>query len=586
MKLISVFLVTITSLLISCEFPANGSNSASLIDSLSQAVWDRDLATCRAISVAGGKLKLPEKLYAGTEEEMKEDSTYFSSLLNQLASINFESLSAAKKIDYDLLKWTAEIRLKGTQFYHILFPPITPYAGYLNSTEMAFKQASLEQSSERKQYLKLLNEYASVQQFYLDKLRWLELRGIRLSKPEIEMTIGLIKTRQVIPERHFLYPADTKLSQIDSTERKAFQADVSEVLLNKIIPQHDSLANYLKGDYLKKASDKVGLAQYPGGKEYYQYLVSFFTTTDLSPEQVYDLGEQQVALIVKQIDSIRVSTGFKGDRKAFYQFLQTDSQFLASTPEEVGERLKRPLRKVDTLMHRLISLRPKTGYDIRRLSPDMEPVMTFGNYEPPAGNETLGIYYFNGSKLNQRPLTSAVGLALHEIIPGHHLQGRIQAENKALSTFRQNQFIWAFSEGWASYASQLGTELGMYDNPYDYCGRLLMDMFVAVRLVVDAGMNNRGWSREQAMQYMRDHVVESDEQIKTETLRYGCDIPGQALSYKSGALQFERLRRKYQEKLGKQFDVIRFHDFILINGCLPFAVLEKALDREMGVVPQ
>ena len=199
---------------------------------------------------------------------MKEDSTYFSSLLNQLASINFESLSAAKKIDYDLLKWTAEIRLKGTQFYHILFPPITPYAGYLNSTEMAFKQASLEQSSERKQYLKLLNEYASVQKFYLDKLRWLELRGIRLSKPEIEMTIGLIKTRQVIPERHFLYPADTKLSQIDSTERKTFQADVSEVLLNKIIPQHDSLANYLKGDYLKKASDKVGLAHYPGGKEY------------------------------------------------------------------------------------------------------------------------------------------------------------------------------------------------------------------------------------------------------------------------------------------------------------------------------
>lgn len=124
----------------------------------------------------------------------------------------------------------------------------------------------------------------------------------------------------------------------------------------------------------------------------------------------------------------------------------------------------------------------------------------------------------------------------------------------------------------------------MYDDPYDYCGRLLMDMFVAVRLVVDAGMNYMGWSREEAMQYMRDHVIESEEQIKTETLRYSCDIPGQALAYKSGALQFERLRMKYQDKLGKQFDVIRFHDFILINGCLPFAVLEKALDREFGIM--
>ena len=586
MQRLSILVPTLIALCYSCGNPTPHTSQSLLVDRLSQAVWDRDLTTGRAVTVAGGKSMLPDKLYAGTMVDMIEDSIYFSNLLSQLKEVDFNTLSAAKKIDYDLLKWTAEIRLEGTRFYNNMFPLITPYASYLNSTEMTFKQASFEQPVDVDKYVKLLGQYEEVQKSYLDKLRWMESKGIRLSKPEIELTLGLIKTRQVQPEQHFLYPADARLKKIDSAVRKKFQAAAKDILQNKIIPQHDSLANYLKGDYLKNATDKVGLAQYPGGKAYYQYLVKFYTTSDLTPEAVFDMGKQQVAMILQQLDSIRLSTGFQGDRKAFYRFLQTDKRFLATTPEEVGERLKKPLRKVDTVIHRLISLRPKTGYDIRRLAPALEPVMTFGNYEPPAGDEPLGIYYFNGSKLDQRPLTSAVGLALHEISPGHHLQGRLQAENKDLSTFRQNQFIWAFSEGWASYASQLGTELGMYDDPYDYCGRLLMDMFVAVRLVVDAGMNYMGWSREEAMQYMRDHVIESEEQIKTETLRYSCDIPGQALAYKSGALQFERLRMKYQDKLGKQFDVIRFHDFILINGCLPFAVLEKALDREMGVVPQ
>lgn len=583
MKSFTYLLVCGTLLFIGCNQAPTVSDPATIIDSLSQAVWNRDLATGRAVTVAGGKSMLPEKLYAGTREEMNEDSAYFSQILNQLQNIDFNKLTAAKKIDFDLLKWTAEIRLKGTRFYAITFPLITPYATYLNSTEVAFKQASFEHTMDADHYIQLLDQYGEVQRFNLAKLKWMESRGIRLSTPEIALTIGLIKSRQVQAEQHFLYPTDVRLRKFDSATQKKYQQQARQILINKIIPQQDSLINYLQGDYLKNSSDKVGLAQYPGGKEYYQYLANYFTTTDLSPEQLHELGKQQVAKILQQIDSIRLATGFKGDRKAFYRFLQTDKRFLANTPEEVGERLKRPLKIADTAMRSLISVRPKTGYDIRRLSAALEPVMTFGNYEPPAGDEPLGIYYFNGSKLNQRPLTSAVGLALHEIIPGHHLQGRIQAENKSLSTFRQNQFIWAFSEGWASYASQLGIEMGLYKDPYDYCGRLLMDMFIAVRLVVDAGMNHMGWSREQAMQYMREHVVESDEQIKTETLRYGCDIPGQALSYKSGAMQFEMLRNKYQEKLGNKFDVIRFHDFILINGCLPFSVLEKALDRELGV---
>lgn len=555
-------------------------NAARYIDSLSQNLWDRDLATGRAVAVAGGKSVLPDHLYAGTQQEMQEDAIYFSDLIKQLQRIDTTSLSDSKKTDYDLLLWTATTRLDGTRFYDNIFPPVTPYAGYIYGLETIFKQASFEEPADGDKYLKLLNEFGTVQQSYLNKLRRMESKGLRLAKPQIQMTLGLIKSWQVAPEQHFLYPTAARLKKWTVADQQKLQQEAGKILQEKILPQQDSLANFLKGTYLIKASDKVGLAQYPGGKEYYRYLVRYFTTADRTPEEMFALGQQQVSLISQQIDSIRLATGFKGDRKAFYTFLQKDKQFLASTPEEVERRLREPLKKIEAVLGKLISLRPATGYDIRRLSPALEPVITFGNYEAPAGDEPLGVYYYNGSKLDQRPLTSVVGLALHEITPGHHLQGRLQAENKALSVFRQNQFIWAFSEGWASYASQLGLELGSYNNPYDYCGRLLMDMFVSVRLVVDAGMNYMGWSREQAMDYMREYVIESEEQIKTETIRYGCDIPGQALSYKSGALEFERLRKKYRSVAGNQWDDVKFHDFILSNGCLPFAVLEKAFDRE------
>ncbi|MEQ8423145.1 MAG: DUF885 domain-containing protein, partial [Cyclobacteriaceae bacterium] len=170
----------------------------------------------------------------------------------------------------------------------------------------------------------------------------------------------------------------------------------------------------------------------------------------------------------------------------------------------------------------------------------------------------------------------------HEIEPGHHWQFCLQIENDSLPDYRKNNFINAFTEGWGEYASSLGVELGLYNDPYDYCGRLLMDMFLSVRLVVDTGMNYFGWTREQASEYMSQYLIESPTQIATETLRYSCDIQGQALGYKIGSLKFMELREKYSSLLGDQFDVIQFHDAILRNGSLPLAVLEKTLDREFG----
>ena len=581
MQNISLFFLVCT--LIACGSKDMVQNDKALLDSLGQQYWNRELRTGHAIKITGGKSPLPEKLYTGNKQDYQDDSVYFSTLLQTLKQIDIKKLPTTAIVDYDLLQWIAEMRLEGIHHYENVFPLVTPYANHLNTNDMVFKQASFDSEADLKQYLELLNQYSEVQRHELAKLRRMESRGIRLPKPEVKLTLDFIKTLQVNPNAHPYYPKAIRLQKIDEKSRESFQEKASQIIEQKILPNHDSLFNYLGGDYLKNASETVGLGQYPGGKDYYRYLVKWHTTTDLTPEEIHGLGIKQVEQIFSALDSIRIATRFKGDMKAFYRFLQKDKRFLASTPDEVGERIKKPLVRIDTIIHRLISMRPKAGFDVRRLAPALEPAMTFGNYLPPAGDEALGVYYYNGSKLDQRPLTSVASLAFHEITPGHHWQVSLQSENKSLSEFRQNMMVTAYSEGWGDYASYLGIELGLFDDPYDYCGRLLMDMFISVRLVVDTGMNYLDWSREQAMDFMRAHLIESEEQINTESVRYSCDIQGQALGYKIGSLKLIELRKKYQIALGKNFSVIKFHDAVLRNGNLPLAVLEKCLDREFGV---
>jgi uncharacterized protein (DUF885 family) len=583
MKMKNSILLFLALTLIACGSKDMVQNDKALLDSLSQQYWNRELRTGHSIKITGGKSPLPDKLYFGNKQDYQEDSVYFSKLLQTLQQIDVNKLPMNARVDYDLLQWVAEMRLEGTHHYENIFPLVTPYANHLNTNDLVFKQASFDSETDLKHYLELLNQYSEVQKHELAKFRRMESRGIRLPKPEIKLTLDFIKTLQVKPTAHPYYPQAIRLQKIDKTSRESFQGKASQIIEQKILPNHDSLFNYLGGDYFKNASETVGLGQYPGGKDYYRYLVKWHTTTDLTPEEIHELGKKQVAQISSALDSIRLSTQFKGDMKAFYTFLQKDKRFLASTPDEVGERIKKPLVRMDTVIHRLISARPKAGYDVRRLARTLEPAMTFGNYLPPAGDEPLGVYYYNGSKLDQRPLTGVASLAFHEIIPGHHWQVSLQSENKSLSEFRKNMVLTAYSEGWGDYASYLGIELGLFDDPYDYCGRLLMDMFISVRLVVDVGMNHFGWSREQAMEYMRTYLIESEEQINTESIRYSCDIQGQALGYKIGSLKLIELRKKYQIALGKNFSVIKFHDAVLRNGNLPLAVLEKSLDREFGV---
>jgi uncharacterized protein (DUF885 family) len=335
----------------------------------------------------------------------------------------------------------------------------------------------------------------------------------------------------------------------------------------------------MSGEYMKRAPDSVGLAQYAGGKEYYRYLVKHHTTLDISPEQVHQIGLKRVAELNSNLDKIQASVGFTGSKLEFRQFLRTDARFFPKTPEEIQARLQgfadMAAAKVDSFFLK----RPRAGYGVKRLDPGVEASMTFGYYEMPTAADPHGYYRFNGSGLKDRSLLNAGALALHELIPGHHFQMNLQAENEALPSFRREAYYTAYNEGWGDYSAGLGVDMGVYTDPYDLCGRLAMDLFISVRLVVDTGMNYLGWSRSRAVDFMRENEFESDTQINTESLRYSADIPGQALAYKMGSLKLVELREKARQQLGSKFDIREFHDVVVGSGSLPLTVLEKEVDR-------
>ena len=346
----------------------------------------------------------------------------------------------------------------------------------------------------------------------------------------------------------------------------------------KINPALEKLLTFIKGDYLQNAPGAVGVWQYPEGREYYRYLIKANTGLELSPEEINKIGLEQIEKDKRELEKIKDSVGFKGTPAEFRLFLKTDPRFFPKTPQEIEDRLNGFVKGMSQKIDDYFFKKPKAPYAVKRLPLELEGGMTFGQYLAPTAAEPRGIYYFNGSQPNERSLLMAEGLIYHELIPGHHFQISLQQENKDLPDFQRESTENAYTEGWAEYASWLGREMGLFQDPYSLCGKFMMDMFISTRLVVDSGMNFFEWPRSRAVGFMKENLIESATQINSETLRYSVDIPGQALGYKLGSLKMFELRDKAQKALGKRFDLRKFHEAVLANGAIPLSILERHID--------
>jgi uncharacterized protein (DUF885 family) len=358
---------------------------------------------------------------------------------------------------------------------------------------------------------------------------------------------------------------------IPATEQEALRTEALAVLRDSIVPAYSSLLAMMREEYLKKARTTLGASTMPDGQAFYQAQIEKHTTLTLTPQQIHDIGLKEVARIEAEMRATKDKANFKGTMAEFFTFLRTDPQFYAKTPRELLSYSAYVAKKADDKLAETIGFLPRRRHGIRPVPDAIAPIYT-------GGRGGLEACLMNTYNLPARPLYTIAPLTLHECTPGHSFQAALALEGPDRPAFRRGTSFSGYGEGWGLYTEWLGTVMGIYETPYEDMGRLTYEMWRACRLVIDTGIHQFGWTREQAMSYLRDRAPLAEHEITTEIDRY-IAWPGQALAYKLGELQIRRHRREAEEKLGARFDQRRFHDAILAIGSVPLPVLEERMKR-------
>jgi uncharacterized protein (DUF885 family) len=441
--------------------------------------------------------------------------------------------------------------------------------------------ADLRTSADLAAWLRIL---AAVPGYYDDGVanarRGLATRFVQ-PRVTVEAVIARARAAAAAPadQDPLLGPIRLASTQIPEAERTAALAQATLLVETRIRPARAAFVRFLETEYRPLARPALSISTLPGGAAYYAWLVRRYTTTDLTPLAIHQLGLAEVARIRGEMETVMRQTGFHGDLQAFIASLRTDPRFYAKTRTELLEKGSEIAKRIDGQLPAHFATLPRLTYTVRAVPADIEESYTTGRYfegDPERG--VAGGLMLNTSHLDQRPLYELPALELHEGVPGHHIQIALAQELTGLPKFRRKAYYSAFGEGWALYAEGLGEEMGIYRTPYERFGRLSYEMWRACRLVADTGIHALGWSLDQARACFKDNTALSDLNIEVELQRY-VSWPGQALSYKIGELEIRRLRAEAERRLGPRFDERRFHDAVLLEGSMPLTVLARRIDR-------
>jgi uncharacterized protein (DUF885 family) len=357
------------------------------------------------------------------------------------------------------------------------------------------------------------------------------------------------------------------------------QAEALDLVTTKVKPAQRAFVAFLEGPYMTATRRSIGFAAVPNGAAYYAFTARRHTTTALTPEEIHEIGLKEVARIHAEMNTIIAETGFKGSFADFQAYLRTDKRFYVTERQTLLEKASEIAKRIDGELPRWFGLLPRLTYGVKPVPAAIEESYTSARYwEGSPEQGTAGGFMVNTSHLDQRPLYELPALALHEAVPGHHLQIALAQENRTIPQFRRDADLTAFVEGWALYSEKLGREMGIYRDAYERFGQLSMEMWRACRLVVDTGLHAKGWTRQQAIDYLAGNTALSAKNVEVEVDRY-IGWPGQALGYKIGEIKILELRARAEAALGKRFDIRKFHDFVLSAGPLPLDLLETRVDR-------
>ncbi len=508
----------------------------------------------------------------------------------QLGELKNKKLGDNAQITSDILNWENDRIIESLKFPDNL-SPINQFWGKTIDLGQLGSGESAQPFKTKKDYenwLARMSHFPAWCDTAISNMRKGMAYGWVLPKSLVVKMLPQFQTMAETPtDTHVYYGPIDKLEtnkDIFDSDKIKLTADYVALINNNIKPNHKKIYDFLKNEYLSAARPTSGFNAVPNGRAYYDFLIKYWTTTDLSADQVFDIGQKEVARIRAEMEKVKTSVGFKGDLKAFFKFVNTDNKSLTpfTQPAQVLSHFDSIYKKMQPQLEKLFDKKPKTHFEIRRTETFRE-VSASAEYIP--GNlesDRAGIFYVPLPDVKKYNIFQDESLFLHEAIPGHHYQGMLQSENKSLPSFRRYLWYGAYGEGWALYCEGLGKDLGLYTDPYQYFGRLGAEMHRAIRLVVDVGLHAKNWTREKAIQYDLDNEAESVENVTAEIERYMA-IPGQALSYKIGEQKILELKHKAQVKLGDKFDIRAFHDEVLSDGCVPLEILEKKIIRRFGL---
>lgn len=499
-------------------------------------------------------------------------------LLQQLQNIDTAKLSDQDKINHTVLVYRLQNDVDEYRF-GAHYMPLNSESGFHSDVLFMLNGQSVNNEVTAKSYLKKL---AAVAHYIDQQMHWMQLGLAKgYTQPKAVLVGYQDGIRSFISanaaDSAFYRPFLTQPTGVDAKVWKQLQQQAASLISTQVTPAYQRYYDFFVNQYLPGARDSIAATDLPDGDAYYQNRLEYYTTLKMTPQQVHEIGLQEVARIRKEMQQVIDQTGFKGDFAQFVQFLRTDKQFYVNTPEQLLKEAAYLSKKIDAQLPKLFKTLPRTPYGVEPVPAQIAPKYTTGRYAGGNGNGEPGFYWVNTYALDRRPLYELEALTLHEAVPGHHLQISIANEQTNLPAYRRSFYTSAFGEGWGLYSEYLGLEVGFYQDPYSNFGRLTYEMWRACRLVVDTGMHTMGWSRQQAIDYLAGNTALSMHNVTTEVDRY-ISWPAQALSYKLGEITIKRLRKQAEQQLGDKFDVRTFHDAVLENGALPLSVLEQQVN--------
>lgn len=560
MKYLCVILMLVSSVGIVAQ--SSSEQLQTIVDAAQNYRWHNDLEGEHPMGVF-------------SKERFEKEAAFAKEQRIRLTGISTKTLTETERISLELLKFKFQETIDYNAYQGYLNPLLSDSGFHSSWSYMVRPIATYGQAIT---YLNKLNALPEVVDQYIPLLQEGVEKGV--SQPRVIFN-GYENTynSQIVDDYRdsFYYEPFVNLpNSITKNKQDSLRIVARRAIEDHVVPSFERIKVFFETEYLPKTRTTIGVSEVPDGKDYYQNRINYYTTLDITADEVHDIGLSEVARIKAQMEEIIEEVNFEGSFADFLQFLRTDKQFYATSPEQLLMIARDMAKRADAQLPRFFKTLPRKPYGVAPVPDAIAPKYTTGRYVgSPKGSTNPGYYWVNTYDLPSRPVYVLPSLTAHEAVPGHHLQGSLNQElGDSIPQFRKNMYVNAYGEGWGLYCEYLAAEMGLYTTPYERFGQLTYEMWRACRLVVDTGIHSKNWTRQQVVDYMSKNTALSLHEINTETDRY-ISWPGQALAYKMGELKIRELRVLAEKELAQKFDIRDFHEIVLEQGTVTLAILDK-----------